>query len=124
MGAELCQVPSMAKIFQQRRCVRAVLAGMCPLLVQKMAISATATPCLSIMKLLLNRALRRPTVSAWTLTRSSQMSQLVTWGELAIIWVPAVPALGPLILIAIALQLIVRTLAFQHFGVALAGRLH
>ena len=44
-SSELCERPSTEEVVRKRRCVRAVIAGMAPLLVQKMVIAAFLGPC-------------------------------------------------------------------------------
>lgn len=91
---------------------------MTPLLLQKVLIAATFVPAFGLLKLHRN-VKKSPGVipSVGSTAPSAQFSQLVTWGELTIIWGPLVPAIYPALLLALALNCITYEIKRRHFGV-------
>merc|ERR1712070_1088261 len=112
-AADLCKAPTIAEILRTDRYVRAIIIDMLPFLMQKMAVGAAAGPASIIVRQLLRKTTN---CRALGVSMAEPLSQLVTWGELAIVWMPLVPGLGPLIVIAVTFQLVALIISIRYLG--------
>merc|ERR1712217_874932 len=109
---DMCQIPPMWTVVTNEKCGRAVVATLERLVCGKVATEAVLVPCIYLWLWCGSSLAVNGELTMWgcdtspNLAPAIQVVQLYTWLEMSITWGPLFPVLLPLVLLALATNLL------------------